>query len=244
MPVTHVIYRTGGSTPCSCQANGDEIGGMDAIRPGCLFWLDHWRALADALKRQTIGRVNPGNAKNDEVSPARLGPNLQLLLGMDAPLRARCARPQRPGLIDPLPLAIAIDASGANVDQAPRMSVMREMLNQARGAGVFLTIRWWRDEMKHQRPLGGEGVKRLLIQISIRIEIQVKLQRLASRRCDCRQSILASRHTDYALVWRSFTFAYRLIRCDQRAQQPLANITATENDRPLQVFPHSIETTG
>ena len=100
------------------DAGGGQVVGVDMVGEDIVAVDQRRGAFLQALQRQAVGSVDAGRAQDrhgDAVAPP---PGAQRLFGGDAAASARTFGMAASGFVDPGTAAIAIDARGANVDQA------------------------------------------------------------------------------------------------------------------------------
>ena len=95
-----------------------KIVGVDMVGIDILRRQQSRGALLQARQRQTFGGINARCAQDAHRHPLAPPPGTQGGFSIDPAPGARTVRGARAGFIDPGAAAIAIDAGGANVDQA------------------------------------------------------------------------------------------------------------------------------
>ena len=101
------------------DAGSRQIIGMNMIGEHIIGRIERRHATLQTLDRQTIGGINPGRSQNRDDNTRFLPPIAQATLGIDSPGGTCTLCIQTTGFVDLRAAAIAINACGTNVNQAP-----------------------------------------------------------------------------------------------------------------------------
>lgn len=109
-------------TPATCSEQGEHAGagqiiGMDVVAVAVCGGLDDRRSCTDARHRQTIGCVDAGRSQDAGGHSEPSAPVTQQALGSQAAPRPRRSGPQWRRLGDVGTLVVAVDATGADINQ-------------------------------------------------------------------------------------------------------------------------------
>ncbi len=91
---------------------------MDMIGEYVILGTQGVHTLLQALDRQTIRRINARCAQDTDTHPVPATKTPQPAFGIDPTLSTRGCRAKRPGFVDTLSGTVAINATGANVDES------------------------------------------------------------------------------------------------------------------------------
>ena len=92
----------------------------------------------------------PGMRSSDTATPPRRPSPAQLRFGIDAAPRAGGGRLHGAGLVEACAGAVAIDAAGAGIDDAPHTPAARQRAQQIARARVALALRRRRCQVQHR----------------------------------------------------------------------------------------------
>lgn len=116
--IDNVVYPSRATVAHGRTTGGREIVGMDMVGIDILRRQQSRGALLQARQGQTFGCINARCAQDAHRHPLAPPPGTQGGFSIDPAPGARTVRSARAGFVDPCAAAIAIDAGGANVDQA------------------------------------------------------------------------------------------------------------------------------
>ena len=116
--VDDVVDPIAAAVADDCDAGGGKVVGVDMVGEYIVAVDQRRCAFLPALQRQAVGGVDAGRPQDRHGDAGAPPPGAQGLLGGDTPAGARTFGMAAAGFVDPGAATIAIDAGGANVDQA------------------------------------------------------------------------------------------------------------------------------
>jgi len=100
------------------NAGGGQIVGVNVVGEHVVGFDQRRQALAQAFHRQAVGGIDAGDAQDGDGHAGPPSPGTQAAFGIEPAAGARTLGIDAARLVDLRPAAIAVDAGGANVDQA------------------------------------------------------------------------------------------------------------------------------
>jgi hypothetical protein len=116
--IDHVVGAVAAPVAQCRDAGGRQVVGMDMVGEYVVASDQRRQALLQALHRQSVGGIDAGRAQDGNSHAGAPAPGAQAALGIDATAGARTRGTNPAGLVDARAGAIAINASGTNVNQA------------------------------------------------------------------------------------------------------------------------------